>query len=326
MKLSSIFIQILLVLVVGSSFAFAQSLPELEKVKEIKLLESTRDDVRRILAKYKLQKIENYVFQPRGGTIYKDLFISDKAWIWIEYSGGNCNEKFEYWDTDVWKVTGVDIDFQKEIAIKNTAFILSSYKKEKTYSNIPNHHTYYNKDDGIGIEVEKGFISKISLIPARTKNYLLCDKKDFKKYFNSKGWFSIPLRKRILHICYAPTPADVTDVNIGFDKIQNKCNSNLSKFEFCLDENNVIEISTIATNPYNEVLTYNYAVTGGKIVGIDGKSVGQSNKVLWDLSNVKPGTYTITVAVDNGCGFCGKTVTKTIRGIECSDCRQTSKP
>ncbi len=35
------------------------------------------------------------------------------------------------------------------------------------------------------------------------------------------------------------------------------------------------------------------------------------------MSGVRPGTYTITVGVDDGCGICGKTQTKTIEVKEC---------
>lgn len=72
-------------------------------------------------------------------------------------------------------------------------------------------------------------------------------------------------------------------------------------------------VKTKATDPENDVLTYNYTVSGGRIVG-------QGANVNWDLSGVKPGTYTITAAVDDGCGFCGKTQTKTITVAECDDC------
>ena len=41
----------------------------------------------------------------------------------------------------------------------------------------------------------------------------------------------------------------------------------------------------------------------------------------WDLTGVAPGTYTITTAVNDGCGICGKTDTRTITVEECRDCR-----
>jgi hypothetical protein len=60
-----------------------------------------------------------------------------------------------------------------------------------------------------------------------------------------------------------------------------------------------------AIDAENDVLTYNYAVSGGKIIG-------QGARVVWDLSGGEPGTYTITAGVDDGCGICGQTQTQTV--------------
>jgi PKD repeat protein len=43
--------------------------------------------------------------------------------------------------------------------------------------------------------------------------------------------------------------------------------------------------------------------------------------VTWDLSGVNTGTYTVTVAVDDGCGVCSETKTETVEVVEC-DCVQ----
>ena len=66
-------------------------------------------------------------------------------------------------------------------------------------------------------------------------------------------------------------------------------------------------------DPENDVLTYNYTVSGGRIVGTGAN-------VSWDLSGLCPGTYTIVAGVDDGCGLCGKTQTKTVNVVQC-DCR-----
>ncbi len=71
-------------------------------------------------------------------------------------------------------------------------------------------------------------------------------------------------------------------------------------------------VTTTAVDPENDVLTYNYTVSGGRIVG-------QGANVSWDLTGVNPGTYTITSGVDDGCGVCGQTQTKTITVEKC-DC------
>jgi hypothetical protein len=66
-----------------------------------------------------------------------------------------------------------------------------------------------------------------------------------------------------------------------------------------------IRVKTTAVDPENDVLTYQYIVSGGKIIGTGAE-------VVWDLANSPVGTYTITAGVDDGCGICGKTVTKTV--------------
>lgn len=105
----------------------------------------------------------------------------------------------------------------------------------------------------------------------------------------------------------------------------------LSETEIFISKTQSIQIHTIPNNPNNDVLDYGYVVSGGKIVAVDetdtnkisvrtdnnitfytAKNYKASAKVIWDLSGVKPGTYTITAAVDDGCGFCGLTKTKTI--------------
>jgi hypothetical protein len=78
-------------------------------------------------------------------------------------------------------------------------------------------------------------------------------------------------------------------------------------------EGTTITVATRAssTDP-TDVLTYNYTVSGGRIVG-------SGANVTWDLSGVRPGTYTITAGADNGCGVCGTTKTETITVRDC-DC------
>jgi len=103
---------------------------------------------------------------------------------------------------------------------------------------------------------------------------------------------------------------DISDTTItlgcrpGFHSTSGKCN-----------DNRTVSVSTKASDPENDVLTYNYTVSGGRVVGTGAN-------VQWDLTNAAPGTYTITTGVDDGCGVCGKTDTRTVRVEECPDCVQ----
>lgn len=77
-------------------------------------------------------------------------------------------------------------------------------------------------------------------------------------------------------------------------------------------ESTTVSVTTTAVDPENDILTYNYTVSGGRIVG-------SGANVSWDLSGAAPGTYTITAGVDDGCGLCGQTQTQTVTVAAC-DC------
>lgn len=74
-----------------------------------------------------------------------------------------------------------------------------------------------------------------------------------------------------------------------------------------------IEIRTEVENPENAVIIYDYKPTAGRMVG-------QGPRVFWNLDGVEPGRYTITAGVDDGCGFCGKTVTAEVEVKVCPAC------
>lgn len=108
-------------------------------------------------------------------------------------------------------------------------------------------------------------------------------------------------------------PSDVTGVEFDRTEVVLPCPPGFRSQSGACPDNQSVSVRTSATNPDNATLTYNYTVSAGRIVG-------QGANVNWDLSGVKSGTYTITAASDNGCGFCGKTETKTIVVRDCPDC------
>lgn len=109
--------------------------------------------------------------------------------------------------------------------------------------------------------------------------------------------------------------ANVDAVTLSKTKVTIPCPAGTRPVEGeTCDDDQTINVATSASDPENDVLTYNYTVSGGRIVG-------SGANVSWDLSGVEPGTYTITTGVDDGCGLCGKTDTKTIEVVKCN-CRQ----
>lgn len=109
--------------------------------------------------------------------------------------------------------------------------------------------------------------------------------------------------------------ANVDSVTLNQTEIVLPCPPGTRSKSGACSDNRTVGVATKATDPEGATLTYNYTVSGGRIAG-------QGANVNWDLSGVKAGTYTITAAVDDGCGFCGKTETKTIVVKECTDCVQ----
>lgn len=112
------------------------------------------------------------------------------------------------------------------------------------------------------------------------------------------------------HTIIVEYTADVRNVTLSRTEVMTACSINEN---VCSEQNQSIEVFTDGYDHENDVLTYLSKVSGGKIIG-------EGAKVVWDLSGEKPGTYTITAGVDDGCGVCGKTMTKEIKVVVCAEC------
>ena len=123
--------------------------------------------------------------------------------------------------------------------------------------------------------------------------------------------------------CYRPSsdpdkkienkPANVTALTVSTDELTLPCEAgSLPREGVIVSPSMVIDVATIAEDAENDVLKYSYTVSGGRIIGVGAN-------VKWDLSQVAPGTYTITGAVDDGCGICGRYQTKTVT-VAAADC------
>lgn len=108
-------------------------------------------------------------------------------------------------------------------------------------------------------------------------------------------------------------PAVINSVNLSATTIKLGCPAGTVSESGCNDSR-TINVTTSASDAENDVLTYNYTVSGGRIVGTGAN-------VQWDLSGATAGTYTITTGVDDGCGVCGQTNTQTVTVAECNDCK-----
>lgn len=106
--------------------------------------------------------------------------------------------------------------------------------------------------------------------------------------------------------------ANVTALDVSESTVTNGCPAGQIPAEGAVcSPDMVIDVRTTAVDPENDVLTYVYTVSGGRINGTGAN-------VAWDLTGVSPGTYTITAGVDDSCGVCGTTQTKTVIVENCN--------
>lgn len=110
----------------------------------------------------------------------------------------------------------------------------------------------------------------------------------------------------------------INSVTISDTEIRLPCPPGTSSASGACNDSTSVSVTTNATDPENDPLVYQYTVSGGTIQGTGAN-------VTWDVSGLRPGTYTLSVAVDDGCGVCGQPRQETIRVVECPDC-EAPKP
>ncbi len=280
-----------------SDFASAQSsLAEFDKVRQIRVLHDNRENVRRLLADFETD------FSEDDDESDSDDFSTKNAEIEVFYSIGGCSED-ELWNTDKLTVTKIEFSLENRIKVKDFKFDFSGYTKKSEDEDSTEDYIYYNENAGIAFDVEESEIREITLFPSKGNTSLLCENEITKEFSSNKKQYVDLVLEEKPTVCGNPV-ANVNDLLLETLEIFADC-ANAEKRENCAAWNKEISVETIANDPDNDPLTYQYTVSGGKIVG-------QGAKVAWELSGLQPGSYTITAAVDDGCGFCGMTKTKTI--------------
>lgn len=104
--------------------------------------------------------------------------------------------------------------------------------------------------------------------------------------------------------------ANVSNLRLSHSQISANCPTD----DDSCSAKSQVEIATTADDV--EAAKYVYEVSGGKIIG-------SGSNVIWDLSGVEPGEYTITAGLDTGhwMGILGQTQTKRVRVLDCADCK-----
>lgn len=128
-------------------------------------------------------------------------------------------------------------------------------------------------------------VDSIILFPPKASNFQLCNDEKVKRYYSKKEWKRDPQPIYACILVNMPSNVVGLDVNDNTDRM--------------------MSVRVNAVDPENDVLTYTYKVSSGRIIGVGAN-------VFWDLTGVAAGTYTITAGVDDGAGIVGTTMTKTV--------------
>lgn len=319
-------------------FGHAQlKFPELDKTREIKLLQSNRKDVKRILKGFKHNKSED--------KNYIQTFSNENAEIKITFSKGEgCGDEDSenIWNISEWKVVWIEIYPKIPLRFEDIRIQFSNFQKEQLYVNVKDIFVYSNKDLGIAFkvdekdvvekdeegvyensevnvveeeDVEEDNIETIFLFAPNGSQSLLCNNEkaeEYENFYTNESFFTEPnLEKRYLNPTGNPAPI-IYKLELSTTEIIIGC-TNSAENESCSDNSREIKVKTSVNYGDNDILSYIYEVSGGKILG-------KGAEVVWDLTDVEPGTYTITVGVNDGCGICQPTKTETVVIKECNDC------
>ncbi len=272
------------------SITFAQHPVEtyLKQVKQIRLLESDRDEVRRILAEFSL---EDYGDHSEG-------FSNDYLDIEVAYTSGGCTDDpegedaSEIWSVPEWKAARIEISFSHDVSAEQLNLDLSRFAKEARFPDTDDSFVFHDKANGMAVKTADNHVSDVIFFPSRSQSKRLCEITAVQKAFYSrKAWFSKD-RPYDVGCNLVNQFADMTELELSSTELEPLASR-------------LVAVIATAVDPENDVLTYNYEVSAGKIVG-------RGAKVTWELSRVKAGKYTITVGVDDGAGIVGKTITKSV--------------
>lgn len=294
-----IFFAVLFFISLTGGFVFAQnSFPELEIAKEIKLLKSIKSDVKAIMSEFDRDEEDE-----DDEESYHQEFRSDQAIVAVSYSTGDCEEyagiqNRPEWNAPKMTATKIIITFRETTMLKDLGLNLSGFKKKlkDDADEDSNDYIYHDEKAGIIILTDEGEIEKIILHPPKKQSGRLCNNENNEEILSRKTSFVDSIIASDTYYILYNMPSNVTDLDLR----TKDC-----KGEDCFGAKKEISVTTTAVDPENDVLTYQYVVTGGKIIG-------NGNRVIWDLTDVQPGSYTITAGSDDSCGICGKTQSREV--------------
>jgi hypothetical protein len=128
------------------------------------------------------------------------------------------------------------------------------------------------------------------------------------------------LQTQMTNILYG-LPWSIQSIQLSPSFIDRPCPSGM-KSESCSTTSNQVQVSADAGKPDDGEVSFEWEVTAGRVIGV-------GEKVIWDLSGVPKGTYTITAWAEYS--FAGWTDGHKVGGSatltisDCTDCKPVSQ-
>ncbi|MBS1794664.1 MAG: hypothetical protein JSS81_12465 [Acidobacteria bacterium] len=273
---------IVFILTLGGSAAAQSPRAALDAAKNVRLLEATREDVRKIFA--------NDIFPPSDASAHEESFYLPEAVVAVTYASGGCTGEADDWNAPEWTVTGISVQPKDFVRLADLGLDYSKFRKETPHRLSPKFRLYADKKAGLWITTSGDRVVSVAFSPS-AKNYgRLCERPEVREYYASRRLVRDPAtRNSLIDLFESP---DVTALD-------------LSRTEIVAGDDARIAVTTTVSDTSYTMVLYQYYVAAGKIVG-------RGPEVVWDLSGVRPGVYRITAVADDGCGPCGKYVTRTV--------------
>ena len=116
------------------------------------------------------------------------------------------------------------------------------------------------------------------------------------------------------------TPPTITNVTVSDQEIVLPCPAGTTPAPgSTCNDSTTVTVNTTATDPDGDQILYQYTTSAGRVTG-------SGPTVQWDLSGAQPGTYTISVGADDGCGVCNPPTTREVRIVNCPNCVNPAPP
>jgi hypothetical protein len=143
----------------------AQTIKVIEKIKALKILSSTREDLRKIFSEAKNDE-----------DFYAESFYLKEGEIFAQYSVGLCGENNKTgWHVPEWTITSIWFELGKPFNPQKLKIDFTGFKKTSIFD-VLGAFEYDNAETGISYSVNtKGRIELIDFSPASKFDYLDCE-------------------------------------------------------------------------------------------------------------------------------------------------------